>query len=129
MDSDQERFVPKVHPLSRGAEPDDPMTLSATTVPGDPDVLIRALVHEYAWMGWDAGQIAALFHDPFYPMLHGLQQALGEAGIRQRIDAVFNGHGVFRFRATVLEAPDDSGPEVIQIGTLRREGDRHDDGL
>ena len=129
MESHPQRFVPKVHPLSRRAEPDDPMTLNATTAPGDPDVLIRALVHEYAWMGWDAGQIAALFHDPFYPMLHGLQQALGEAGIRDRIEAVFNRHGVFRFQATVLEAPDDPRPEVFQIGTLRREGDRHDDGL
>ena len=40
-------------------------------------------------MGWDAEQIAALFRDPFYPMLHGLWQALGEAGVRDRIDAVF----------------------------------------
>ena len=129
MESDPQRFVPKVHPLSRAAEPADPLTLNATTVPGDPDVLIRALVHEYAWMGWDAGQIAALFHDPFYPMLHGLLQALGEAGIRERIDAVFNRRGVFRFRTTVVEAPDDSGPEVIPIGTLMRERNRHDVGL
>jgi hypothetical protein len=131
MESDPQRFIPKVHPLVRAAEPDDPMTLNATAVAGDPDVLIRALVQEYAWMGWDAGQIAGLFRDPFYPMLHGLLQAFGEAGIRARIDAVINGRGVFRFRATVHEAPDESeaAPEVFQIGSLRRGGDRHDDGL
>jgi hypothetical protein len=129
MDGDPERFVAKVHPLSRGAEPDDPMTLNATTVAGDPDVLIRAVVGEYAWMGWDAEQIAALFHDPFYPMLHGLLEALGEAGIRERIDAVFDRGGVFRFRATVHEAPDDPEPEVIQIGILKGEEHRHGDGL
>jgi hypothetical protein len=129
MESDAQRFVPKVHPLSRAAGPDDPLTLNATAVAGDPDVLIRALVQEYAWMGWDAGQVAALFHDPFYPMLHGLLEALGEAGIRERIDAVFDRGGVFRFRARVYEAPDDSGPEVIQIGTLKQEGIRHGDGL
>jgi len=125
METDQARFVPKVHPLCRAAEPDDPMTLSATAVAGDPDVLIHAVVQEYAWLGWDAGQIAALFHDPFYPVLHGLLQALGEAGIRARIDAVFARCGVYRFRATVHEALDDSGPEVVQIGTLMREETRH----
>jgi len=129
METDQARFVPKVHPLCRAAEPDDPMTLSATAVAGDPDVLIRAVVQEYAWIGWDAGQITALFHDPFYPMLHGLLLALGQAGIRERIDAVFGRSGVYRFRATVQEAPDDSGPEVVQIGNLMREGTRHGDGL
>jgi hypothetical protein len=129
MDTVQERFVPKVHPLSRAAEPDDPMTVCATAVAGDPDVLIRAVVQEYAWMGWDAAQIAALFHDPFYPMLHGLLEAFGEAGIRERIDAVFNRGGVFRFRATVHEALDDAPPEVVQITTLRREGDPHGNRL
>jgi len=125
METDQERFVPKVHPLSRAAEPDDPMTLSATAVAGDPDVLIHAVVQEYAWLGWDAGQIAALFHDPFYPVLHGLLQALGEAGIRARIDAVFARYGVYRLRATVHETLEDSGPDVVQIGTLMREEPRH----
>jgi hypothetical protein len=129
MESDPQRFVPKVHPLSRAAEPDDPMTLSATAVAGDPDVLIRALVQEYAWMGWDAEQIATLFNDPFYPMLHGLLEAYGAARVRERIDAVFGRCGVYRFRATVHEAPDDPGPEVVQIGTLRREGDHHGRGL
>jgi hypothetical protein len=129
METGPQRFVPKVHPLSRAAEPDDPMTLSATAVPGDADVLIRALVQEYAGMGWDAGQIAALFHDPFYPMLHSLLEAFGAAGIRERIDAVFERYGVFRFRVTVHEAPDDAEPEVVQIGTLRREGGHHGDGL
>jgi hypothetical protein len=105
------------------------MTLSATAVTGDPDVLIRAVVQEYAWMGWDAGQIAALFRDPFYPMLHGLLEALGQAGIRERIDAVFSRSGVYRFRATVHEAPDDSGPPVVQIGNLIREGTCHGLGL
>jgi hypothetical protein len=130
METDTQRFVPKVHPLSREAEPDDPMTLNATAVAGDPDVLIRSLVQEYAWIGWDAGQVAELFRDPAYPMLHGLLRAFGEAGIRERIDAVFNRRGVVRFRATVVEAPEESGPDVIQIGGFtRRGGDRHGDRL
>ncbi len=129
------RFAPKVHPLSRSATPDDPMDLNAAAVPGDPDVLINALVQEYAWMGWDGDEIAALFHDPFYPMLHGLLEALGETGVRDRINAVFNRDGVFRFRTTVHEAPDDHDhepePEVVQIGAfnLKRKEQDHVDGL
>ena len=80
-------------------------------------------------MGWNAGQIAALFRDPFYPMLHGLRRALGEAGIRERIEAVLARCGVSRFRSTVHEEPDDAAPELVQIGPLRPEGNRHGDGL
>jgi len=131
MESSAERFVPKVHPASREVMADDPMTLWATPVAGDPDLLIRAVVQEYAWMGWDAEQIAALFRDPFYPMLHGLRHLLGEAGVRERIDAVFGHCGVFRFRSTVREAPDDAddAPELVQIGLGRPEGVRHGDSL
>ena len=74
MESDPERFVPKVHPRSRAVEPDDPMTLQRDRRRGRPRRADPCLVQEYAWMGWDAEQIAALFHDPFYPMLHGLLQ-------------------------------------------------------
>jgi hypothetical protein len=124
-----ERFVPKVHPASREVMPDDPLTLHATPVAGDPDLLIRAVVQEYAWMGWDAGQIAALFDDPFYPMLHGLRHALGAAGVRGRIDAVFHRCGVFRFRSTIHEETEDSAPELVQLGLGRPEGVHHGDGL
>src|SRR5262249_58379214 len=51
MECDRERFVPKVHPATREVLPEDPLALHATPVEGDPDVLIRALVREYAWMG------------------------------------------------------------------------------
>jgi hypothetical protein len=128
MESSAERFVPKVHPASREVMADDPMTLWATPVAGDPDLLIRAVVQEYAWMGWDAEQIAALFCDPFYPMLHGLWRVLGEAGVRERIDAVFHRCGVFRFRSTVHEEPDEAAPELVQIGLDRPQGVRHGNG-
>lgn len=128
MEISNERFVPKVHPASREVLADDPMTLCATPVAGDPDLLIRSVVQEYAWVGWDAEQIAALFRDPFYPMLHGLWQVLGEADVRDRIDTVFRRCGVFRFRSTVWEEPEDDAPELIQIGLSRPQGVRHGDG-
>jgi len=129
MEIRAERFGPKVHPASREVMTDDPMTLCASPVAGDPDLLIRAVVQEYAWMAWDAEQIAALFRDPFYPMLHGLRQVLGEAGVRERIDTVFHRCGVFRFRSTVQEEPDEAAPELVQIGLRRPQGVRHGDGL
>lgn len=128
MESSAERFVPKVHPASREVMPDDPMTLWATPVAGDPDLLIRAVVQEYAWMGWNAEQIAGLFRDPFYPMLHGLWRVFGEAGVRERIDAVVHRCGVFRFRSTVYEEPGEAAPELVQIGLGRPRGVRHGNG-
>ena len=124
MQSNPNRFVPKVHPASREVMQDDPMDLHVTMAEGDPDLLLRSIVQEYAWIGWDADQIAALFGDPFYPMLYGLRQALGEAGVRQRIDAVLHRCGVFRFQSTVLEQPVDVS-ELVQIGLGRSEEDCH----
>jgi hypothetical protein len=127
MNSEAERFVPKVHPATRSVEADDPMTLHATAVEGDPEAMVRAVIQEYAWMGWDPEQIVGLFRDPFYPMLHALRLALGEAGIRRRLDDVYRRQGVYRFRSTIFEDPDvaDGEPELVQIGPLRPGGSRH----
>jgi hypothetical protein len=124
-----QNLVPKVHPATRAVEPDDPMSLFATPVAGDPDVMLQAVVHEYAWMGWDAEQILGLFRDPFYPLLNDLRDALGEDVLRQRIGAIFECAGVYRFRATVREAPEEIEPELVQIGPMRLEESHHGNGL
>lgn len=131
MDSPTPRFVPKVHPAAREVEPDDPMTLHAMVFPGDPDVMIRAVVQEYGGMGWDDDAILGLFLDPFYPALHGVALALGMDEVRRRIAAVLKEHGVYRFRCTVREAPEE--PDVVTIqwpaGAPSREGEvRHAPG-
>src|SRR6516225_3407479 len=92
-----ERFVPKVHPATRPAEPDDPLTLHATAVAGDPEVMLQCLVQEYAWMGWNVEEILGLFRDPFYPALHGLLSLYGEAGLRDRLVASIRQTGIMRF--------------------------------
>jgi hypothetical protein len=122
-------LVPKVHPATRAVEPDDPMSLYATPVEGDPDLMLRAVVQEYAWLGWDAEQVLALFRDPFYPLLNDLRDALGEDALRERISALFRFAGVYRFRATVREAPEEIEPELVQIGPMGLGGSRHGDGL
>jgi hypothetical protein len=129
MDTHPTNLVPKVHPATRGVEPDDPLSLHATPVEGDPEVMIRAVVQEFAWMGWDAERIVGLFRDPGYPLLHGLWLALGEAGIRERIESVVRRYGVYRFRSTIVEEPEEAEPELVQIGPLGSGGSRHGLGL
>jgi hypothetical protein len=119
MASSDQRFVPKVHPAARAAEEDDPMTVHATAVVGDPDTMIRCLVEEYARMGWDAARILGLFRDPAYPALYALWQSCGEEGIRRRIKAVLRFQPVFHFAGDVrdtLESTDHQGPQLVDLG-------------
>ena len=115
MDRSSTRFVPKVHPVARPVEPEDPFTLNATPVPGDPDLMIRAVVREYAWLGWSADQILSLFRDPFFPVLHGLRQTLGDDELRNRIASVVETFGVFRFRSTIVECSEDEETESFDL--------------
>jgi hypothetical protein len=113
-----DRFVPKVHPATRSVEPEDPFTLHATAVCGDPEVMLRCLVQEYAWIGWGAEDILGLFRDPFYPALHALLMTYGEAGVRDRVNALLRQMGVFQVQASVREEPEpaDPEPELIELG-------------
>jgi hypothetical protein len=117
-----ERFVPKVHPATRPVEADDPMTLHAAEVDGDPELMLQCVVQEYAWMGWDAVQILSLFRDPAYPALRRLLEHYGETGVRERIEALLGLMGVFRYDVTLNEEPEpaESEPELIQLGVLSR---------
>src|SRR5262249_32447037 len=99
-----QRWVPKVHPATRAVEPDDPMTLFATPVDGDPEFLMECLVEEYSGMGWTAEQILDLFHEPGFPALQELLARFGEAGLRQRVAAIVRQTGVFCFQEYVREA-------------------------
>jgi hypothetical protein len=44
--------VPKVHPASREILLDDPLEMHGFEVPGDPELMLRLLVEEYARIGW-----------------------------------------------------------------------------
>jgi hypothetical protein len=113
--AEPDNLVPKVHPATRAVEPEDPMSLHATPAPGDPEVMIRCVVQEYAMMGMKADLIMTLFRDPYYPALNDLLSALGEATLRQRVDHIISQIGVFRYH--VVEAPAASDlPELIELG-------------
>ena len=157
MDSDPERFVPKVHPATRAVEPDDPMDLDATLVPGDVDLMFRSVVQEYAWMGWgDRADPRAVPR----PVLSGASRPLAGLGRGRdpRADrgraGPDRGHpfprhgprdGARRERPRARPGTDrhpggPSGPcgtapgsfvgiEALNGGTTRREGDSHVEGL
>jgi hypothetical protein len=134
MESHDQKWVPKVHPANRPVEPEDPMTLHATAGPGDPEIMLQCLAQEYAWMGWNAGQILQLFRDPFYPALNDLLRRYGEDGIRERLVGVLDSMGIFCCQATVN---DESGsaeaePDLIELGIRtpgQPEGSDHGEGL
>lgn len=106
--------VPKVHPATRGIEPDDPMNLHAVEVDGDPQVMLQMLVEEYARMGFGLDELMNLSRQPFYQGLHGLWQLYGEAGLRRQLGAILSRCGVFRTK--VWEATPPVSEQLLQIG-------------
>lgn len=95
--------APKVHPATRAVEPEDPLNLHGVEVDGDPEIMLRMLVEEYARLGWGTEAIVQLAGDPFYVAFHGLVQYFGHEGLRSRVEAVLRRVGVTRVR--MVEAP------------------------
>ena len=101
----------------KAADVDDPMQLRAGVVEGNPLAMLQGLIEEYARMGWDADQIAAIFDNPFFAATHGLTTQFGRARIRENIEQTLERCGVFRFdtvepesAATPLPCPDTATP-------------------
>ena len=95
--------VPKIHPATREMLPDDPLDLQGFEVPGDPDLMLRLLVEEYARMGFDVEAVMDFARHPFYQAFYGLYVLFGEAELYRRVAAVFARVGVTRVRC--VEAP------------------------
>jgi len=132
MSSEPSRFVPKVHPATRPAEADDPLSLHAVSLEGDPEQMLHCVVQEYAWMGWRIEQILSLFRDPFYPALRELWDRYGEANLRERIASLIQQTGIFHFQVTIREEPEpkpeEAEPELVELGIpaqWRAEGSDH----
>jgi len=92
------RAAAKVHPASREILPDDPMVMHGVEVPGDPDLMVRLLVEEYARTGWGLESIMELASDPNYRAFHGLWQRYGETELRRRIAETLSRCGVMRVK-------------------------------
>ncbi len=85
---------PKVHPAEREVLPDDPMAMHGFEIPGDPELMLRLLVEEYARIGWGLDSIMQLARDPNYQAFYGLFQRYGEEGLRERIAQTLSRCGV-----------------------------------
>lgn len=107
--------TPKTHPTAREATPEDPLSLHAFEVPGDPDLMLQLLVEEYARMGWGAEDLLRLARDPNYQAFHGLLRRFGEADLRARLQNILARCGVFRMRTWETEPVEEEVEELLQI--------------
>jgi hypothetical protein len=112
MEPRSDHFVPKVHPATRPVEPDDPMNLYAVEVPGDPELMLRLLVEEYARMGWGLDALVGLFRDPFYVAAHGLWLHYGEQELKRRLGDLLKRVGVVHTQTTTSVPPSE---RLVQI--------------
>ena len=95
--------VPKTHPATREMLPDDPLEMQGFELPGDPELMLRLLVEEYARIGWGADAIMGLARDPHYQAFHGLFRLFGEDGVRKRVSGILARCGVMRVSAREIE--------------------------
>lgn len=93
----------KVHPASREMLPDDPLEMYACEVAGDPNLMLRMLVEEYARIGWGADAIMQLVDDPDYQAFFGLRQLYGEEEVRRRVGDALSRCGVIRVKIAETE--------------------------
>jgi hypothetical protein len=118
MHTPDQQWVPKVHPLDRLTEPEDPFELMAEPVGGDPQVMLECLLQEFIWMGWDAQSLEALFQSPGYPLLGALADHFGAEELRRRIGEWTAKTGVLRFREQIAECgadDEEQEPDLVQI--------------
>lgn len=95
--------IPKVHPATREILPDDPMEMHGFEVPGDPGLMLRLLVEEYARIGWEAQAIMRLARDPNYQALFGLLRFFGEEELTARVNQTLSRCGVIRVKTKETE--------------------------
>lgn len=102
----------KIHPASREILPDDPMEMHAFEVPGDPELMLRLLIEEYARIGLGVDAVMQLACDPNYTAFYALRSSLGEDEFRRRISNIIARCGVLRVKTTEIEPPSET---LVQI--------------
>jgi hypothetical protein len=113
-------FVPKIHPATRAVEPDDPLSLHGFELPGDPQLMLRMLIEEYAHMGYGLEALMGLCRDPFFHSAHGLWLKYGEDELRRRIASILARCGIVRIRTVAAPMPE----ALVQIQGLQDSGKR-----
>ena len=118
MSTNPQDIGPKLHPASREMLAEDPLQLSGVEVDGDPELMLRLLVEEYARMVYGLEPLMGLARDPFYTGFHGLWQLYGEESLKQRIGAILARCGVVRVTATHSQPLSE---RLVQIALPTRE--------
>lgn len=90
----------KIHPASREMLPDDPLEMQAFEVPGDPALMLRLIVEDYARLGAGVEAINDLACDPNYQALFGLWRLYGADEFRRRVEETVAKCGVMRVTVT-----------------------------
>jgi hypothetical protein len=80
-------------------------------IPGDPQLMLRLLVEEYARIGMGVDAILQLSQDPNYTAFYGLWRSLGDEEFGRRVRAIVARCGVIRVKATERPLAD----ELVQI--------------
>jgi hypothetical protein len=112
MSNPSQNATPKIHPATREILPDDPLEMQSFEVPGDPNLMLRLLVEEYARMGFGPAAIVQLARDPNYLAFHGLLRLLGEEELTSRVSQIVARCGVMRVKTTEAAAVP---TELVQI--------------
>jgi hypothetical protein len=77
--------------------------------------MLECLLQEFAWMGYDASQLEALFHHAGYPLLGQLRELLGDDVVREQILNLRNRWGTLKFQEAIAEPEEELEPDVFQI--------------
>jgi hypothetical protein len=74
-------------------EADDPMLGVMVSLPGgDPKLMARCIIEEYAMLGLSEEELFKLFSEPYY-QTHRVYRAYGEAWVRELIEDVLRRTG------------------------------------
>ena len=80
------------------AEPDDPLSLEAVSVPGgEPETMAEAFIEEYARLGMTEEEIYLLFARHVYFGTHLYFARRGEEATRRLIRQVISRTGLYRY--------------------------------
>jgi hypothetical protein len=71
---------------------DDPMECVGVELPAlsaeEEDEMVRCVIEEYCWIGWDEERIWKLFTNPFYQATHRLYRERGAEHVQRLIEDV-----------------------------------------
>ena len=107
-----ENAVSKVHPATREILPDDPMEMYGFEVPGDPQLMLRLLIEEYARIGAGVDAIMQLARDPNYTAFNALRRSLGDDEFGRQVSSIIARCGVIRVTTAETEPPSEN---LVQI--------------